>query len=129
MQVDESDALRSLVTEPIRDGCPGPEAFAQLSSRDVKSLHAGRDLVDRLILVGGRKVGHLLEWNHLDLEFILELLDKFLGIIRAIKILSMRILSRASMVSTDNKVSCTKVFANDGMPDCFAGSSHPHSKR
>jgi hypothetical protein len=66
---------------------------------------------------------------HLDVEFVFVLSDELLSIVRTVKVLSLRVLSRSSVITTDDEVSRTKVLANDGVPDCLPRSSHPHSER
>jgi hypothetical protein len=53
----------------------------------------------------------------------------YLGIVRSIKVFSLRILSGASVIPPDNKVCGTEVLPYNGMPNCFPWSSHSHSER
>jgi hypothetical protein len=117
-----------LVTEPIGDGSTGSETFSEFGTRDVGGRGTLGNLVDRLVLVGTGKVGHHLERNHLDVKLVLVLGDEFLSVIRSVKVLSLRVLSGSGVVSTDDKVSRTKVFSDDGVPDGFPGSSHSHGE-
>jgi|ERR1700722_18318736 len=54
------------------------------------------------------------------------LCHEVLCVIRAIKILSTRVLTRASMISSDNEMRCTKVFSDNGMPNGFTRACHAH---
>lgn len=115
-----------LVTKPVRNGRAGLEASAELSARNVKGLNSFRNLVDRLVLVCRRQISHLLERHHLDLEFISVLGDKVLRIVGAVEVLSFGVLSGASVVTADDKVGCTEVFTDNGVPYGFARACHAH---
>lgn len=118
-----------LVTEPVGDGGACPETLSELSARDVESLDTLGYLIDRLVLVGGRKVGHLLEGHHLDLELVVVLDDKVLGIVGTVEVLALGVLSRTGVVTSDDEVCCAEVLTDDRVPDGFAGTSHAHGER
>lgn len=82
-----------------------------------------------MILVGRGQIGHLLEWNHLDLQFIMISDNQVLRIVRAVEILSLRIFAWSGVVTADNEVSGTEILSNDGMPHSLPWSGHAHSER
>ena len=90
------------VREPVGDRGTSPQSLPELSTGDVGGRGPLGNLVDRLVLVAAGKVGHGLEGNHLDLEFVLELSDELLSIVRAVEVLSLRVLSGSGVVSTDD---------------------------
>lgn len=116
------------VREPIGDGGTGSESLSELGTRDIGGGGTLGDLVDGLVLVRARKVGHGLEGNHLNLELILELRNELLGVVRTVKVLTLRVLTGTSVVSTDNEVGRTKVLSDKGVPDGLPGTSHSHSE-
>lgn len=71
------------VREPIWDRGTGPQTLSELGTGDVGGWGSLGNLVDWLVLVGTWEVGHGLEWNHLNVELVLELGDEFLGIVLA----------------------------------------------
>lgn len=116
------------VREPIGDGGTGSESLSELGTRDIGGGGTLGNLVDGLVLVRARKVGHGLEGNHLNLELILELSNELLGVVGTVKVLTLRVLTGTSVVSTDNEVGRTKVLSDEGVPDSLPGTSHPHSE-
>ena len=70
-----------------------------------------------------------MERNHSNTQLIAVLGDKFLRVVGVVKVLSIRIFSRASVIAADNEMRCTVVFANDGVPECLARPRHAHCKR
>lgn len=116
------------VREPIGDGGTGSESLSELGTRDIGGGGTLGDLVDRLVLVRARKVGHGLEGNHLNLELILEFGNELLGVVRTVKVLTLRVLTGTGVVSTDNEVGRTKVLSDKGVPDGLPGTSHSHSE-
>lgn len=116
------------VREPVRNGGTGSESLSELGTRDIGGGGALGDLVNGLVLVRAGKVGHGLEGNHLDLKLILELGNELLGVVRTIKVLTLRVLTGTGMVSADNEVGRTKVLSDNGVPDSLPGTSHPHGE-
>lgn len=116
------------VGEPVGDRSASTETATEFGTGDVHGLGARGDLVDRLVLVGGGNVGHLLEGDHFDTEFLGVLGDEGLRIVRAVKVLSARILTRTGVVTADDKVGNAKVLADDGVPERFPGTTHSHGK-
>jgi hypothetical protein len=119
----------ALVTEPIRNGSTGPQTLPELGTRDIESLDALGNLIDWLVLIRAGKVGHLLEGNHLDLQFVVVLDDEVLGIVGTVEVLACRVLARTSVVTTDDEVGRTVVFADNGMPDGLTRAGHSHGER
>jgi len=117
------------VREPVWDGSTGPQSLSQLGTGDIGGRGSLGHLVDRLVLVGTWQVGHSLEWDHFNLQFVLELSDEFLGIVRTVKVLALRVLSRSGVVTSDNEVGGTEVLSDDSVPNGLTGSSHSHSQR
>ena len=117
-----------LVTEPIGNRSTRSKTLSKLGTRDIGRRGSLGDLVHRLVFVGTGKVGHHLEGNHLDMKFILVLGDELLGIIRTVEVLPLRVLARTGVITTDDKVSRSKVLSNDGVPYGLSGPSHPHGK-
>lgn len=97
-------------------------------ARDVESTDALLDLVDRLVLIGIGEVGHHLERHNLDAELVLVLLHLVLGIIGAVEIHTLGVLSRAGVVATNNEVGSTMILADDGVPDSLTRTTHAHSQ-
>jgi hypothetical protein len=120
------DDLR--VGEPLGNLLTGPEALAQLCARDVECLDALGDFVLGLVLVGVGEVGHHLEGDDLDAELVLVLLDGVLGIVGAVELLALGVLTRTSVIATDNEVCSSEVLADDGVPDGLAGTAHTHGE-
>ena len=69
-----------------------------------------------------------MERHHLDGQLFMIFRNKYLGIIRAIEILSFTILPGTSMITTNNEVSRTEIFTDDSMPNGFSWTCHTHSK-
>ena len=67
--------------------------------------------------------------HHFDFEFILELGYELLSVVRTVEVLTLRVLSRSSVITTDDEVSRSEVLSDDSMPNCLARSSHSHSER
>ncbi len=63
------------------------------------------------------------------MQFVAILGDKFLRVVRAVEIFSIRVFSRASVVAADNEVRCTIVFADDSVPERLSRARHAHCKR
>lgn len=105
-----------------------PQSRTELSSGDVGSRSALGNLVDRLVFVRTGKVSHSLEGNHLNVELILVLRNQLLRVVRAVKVLSLRVLAWSSVVSADNEVGRTEVLSDDSVPEGFTRSSHAHRK-
>ena len=118
--------VNSLVAEPVRDGGTSLEALPELGARNVKGLDTLGNFVDRLVLVRRWEVRHHLEWYHLDLKFVVVLCDQILCVVRAVEVLALRVLTRTSVITTDDEVSRTKVLTDDRVPDGFTGTSHTH---
>lgn len=63
------------------------------------------------------------------MQFVSVLANQVLGVVMTVEVLSLGVLSRSSMITADDEVSRSKVFANNGMPEGFTGSSHAHGER
>ena len=117
------------IGEPFRDFATVSETATELSARDVKSANASWDLILRTVLVTVWQVGHHLERYDLNTKLGLVLLDCVLCIIRTVEFLSLAVLPGSCMITANDEVRCTKVLADDGVPDSFARASHTHSQR
>lgn len=51
-----------------------------------------------------------------------------LSIVRAVEINSLRVFTRASVITSNDEVRSAVVLSDDGVPDGLAGSTHTHSK-
>jgi hypothetical protein len=65
--------------------------------------------IDRLILVSGGKVCHLLEKNHLEIQLVMVL-----------------VLAGSGMIAANYEMCRAEVFADESVPDRFAGTTHAH---
>lgn len=79
-----------------------PQSLSKLCSGDIGSRGTLWYFVNGLVLVCSRQVGHSLERNHLDMKLIFVLSNKFLSIVRTVKVFSLRVFTRSSMITTDN---------------------------
>lgn len=119
----------ALVREPVGDRSTVLETTTELSTADVHGLGARLDLVHGLVLVGRRKIGHLLERNHLDTKLLGVLGDKSLGVVRAVEVLAVTVLAGTSVVTTDNEVGNTEVLPDDRVPESLTRTTHAHGER
>lgn len=117
-----------LVTEPVGDGGTGPETLSELGTGNVGRRGTLGHLVYGLVLVRPGEVCHHLEGNHFDVQLVLVLGDELLGIVGSVKVLALRVLAGTGVITTDDKVGGAKVLSDDGVPDGFPGSSHPHGE-
>src|SRR5258706_3105209 len=83
-------------------------------------------LVDGLILISCRQIGHLLEGHHINFQLVVVLYEQILRFIWSIEVDPCAILSWAGVVSSNDEVGGAKVFTDDGVPDCFSWSTHAH---
>lgn len=116
------------VREPLGDVGASAETTAELSSGNVEGLGASGDLIRGDVLVRVGQVGDLLERHDLNVDLVLVLLDKVLGIVRAVEILAGRILSGASVVTANDEVGGSVVLTDNGVPECLTGTSHAHGQ-
>lgn len=123
---EDLDDLR--VGEPLGNLLAGLETVAKLGTGDVHGLCALRDLVGGHVLVLAGDVDHLLELDHLDTKLLLVLLDEVLGVVRAVVVLAVLVLTGTSVVTTDNEVGRTVVLADDGVPEGLARTTHAHGE-
>lgn len=117
------------VREPLGDVTTGAKTSPQLGSGDVKGLRARGDLIHGLVFVGVGKIGHLLELDDLDSQFVLVLLHRMLGVIRAVELDSLGVLARTSMVASNDEMCSSVILPDDGVPDGFTRSTHAHGQR
>lgn len=117
------------IGEPSRDLLAGLQTVAQLGAGNVHGAGALGNLVGGHVLVAVGDVNHFLELNHLDAELFLVLLDELLGVIRAVVVLAILVLARASVVTANNEVGRAVVLADDGVPEGLAGTTHAHGQR
>ena len=117
------------VGEPLWDWCAVAEATAEFGTRNVKSLSSSGNLVDRAVLICVWEVGHHLEGNNLNAQFLSVLLYRVLGIIRPIEFNTLGVLSGSSVVTSNNEVRSSVILTNDSVPDCFTWTTHSHGKR
>lgn len=54
--------------------------------------------------------------------------NELLRIVRAVEILPSGVLTRPSVVTTNDEMGGTKVLANDSVPEGFTGTAHTHSE-
>lgn len=116
------------VREPLGDVGTGAEAVAQFGTGDVQSLHTGRNLILRLVLIGVGQVGDLLELDNLNTQLVLVLLDGVLSVVRAVELLALGILTGTGVVTANDEVGSTVVLTDDGVPDGLTGTTHTHGK-
>lgn len=116
------------VGEPLGDVGAGAQTAAQLGTGNVQSLDALGDLVDGAVLVGVGQVGDHLELDDLDTELILVLLNGVLGIVGAVEVDTLGVLTGTSVVTADNEVSGTVVLTDNSVPDSFTGTTHTHGQ-
>lgn len=117
------------VGEPLWNFTASAETVAELSSGDVEGANAGWDLILWLVLVRVWEVGHHLERHNLDTELVLVLLNRVLGVVWAVELLALAVLSWAGVITSDNEVGRTEVLANDRVPDSLTRTTHAHGKR
>lgn len=116
------------VGEPLGNGETRAQAAAELGTADVEGLGALRDLVGRHVLVGLGDVGHHLEGHNLDTDLILVLLDKLLGVVGAVEVDTLRVLTRTGVVTADDEVGHTVVLTDQRVPDSLTGTTHAHGQ-
>ena len=117
------------VGEPFGDVFAAAEAGAEFCAGDVEGADGFVDFVDGFVFVGVGEVDHLLEGDHFDPELASVFLDCVLCVVRAVEVFAGTVLAWAGMVSTDDEVGGSVVLADDGMPDGFSRSAHPHRQR
>lgn len=100
----------------------------QTCSGNIQSLDASLNLVLGLVLIRVGQVGHLQEGNDLDTELIPVLLNSVLGVVRAVEVYALGVLSWTSVVTADNEVGGSVILADDSVPDGLTGTSHTHGK-
>lgn len=122
----QSNNLR--VREPFWNVGTSAETAAELSSGNVEGFGASGNLIRGNVLVRVGQVSDLLEGHYLDVDLVLVLLDKVLGIVRAVEILAGRVLSGTSVVTANDEVSGSVVLADDGVPEGLTGTSHAHGQ-
>lgn len=116
------------VREPLGNMGTGAQTTAELGTGDVEGLDASGDLVNGAVLVGIGEVGDHLEFDNLDAELILVLLDGVLSIVGTVEILALGVGTRTGVVTTNNEVGSTMVLADDGVPDGLTGTTHTHGQ-
>lgn len=116
------------VREPFGDGQASAQTTTELSTANVQSLDALGDFVSRHVFIGVRAVCDHLKRYDLDTDFFLVLFNKLLSIVRAVKVDTLGVLARAGVITTNNKVSNTVVFADQRVPDSLTRSTHTHSQ-
>lgn len=122
------DADNLGVREPLGNVTTGAQATAELSSRNVEGSDVLGDLVSGAVLVRVGQVRHLQKGNDLDTELVSVLFDKVLGIVGAVKVFALAVLTGTGVVTTDDKVGGTVVLADNGVPQGLAGTSHAHGQ-
>lgn len=95
---------------------------------NIQGLGSLRNLVLGHVLVGVRKVGHLLEWHDFNAELVPVLLNKVLSVVWAVEVDTLAVLAGTSVVTANNEVSCTVVLADDGVPERLTRTSHTHGE-
>lgn len=116
------------VGEPLGDVGAGAQTTAELGTGDVEGLDASGDLVNGAVLIGIGEVGNHLEFDDLDAELVLVLLDGVLGIVGAVEVLALGVGTRTGVVTSDNEVGGTMVLADNGVPDGLTGTTHTHGQ-
>ena len=116
------------VREPLGDVGTSAETVAQLGTGDIQSLHTGRNLILRLVLIGVRQVGNLLELDDLDTQLVLVLLDSVLSVVGAVELFALGVLTGTGVVTTNDEVGGTVVLTDDGVPDGLTGTTHTHGE-
>ena len=116
------------VGEPFWDLATCAETVAELRAGNVESSDASWDFVLGAVLVAVWEVGHHLEGNDLDTKLILVFLNSVLSIVWAVELLALAVLSGSSVIATNDEVGCSKVLADNGVPDSLTGSTHAHGE-
>lgn len=116
------------VGEPLGDVSTGTQALTELGTGDVEGADISGDLVLGPVLVDVGAVGDLLEFHNFDTQLALVLLDSVLGIIRAVEVLALGVLTGTGMVTTNDEVGRTMVLPDDGVPDSLTGTTHTHGQ-
>lgn len=116
------------VREPLGDVATGTQASPQLSTGDIEGLDALGDLIDGSVLVGVGQVGDLLELDDLNAQLVAVLLNRVLGVVRAVELLTLGVLTGTGVVTANNEVSGTVVLPDNGVPDGLTGTSHTHGQ-
>ena len=116
------------VGEPLGDVSTSAQTPAELGAGDVHSAGARGDLVAGLVLVGIGAVRDLLEGHNLDAKLFPVLLDELLGVVRAVDVLALRVLTGTGVVTADDEVSGTVILPDDGVPQSLTGTTHAHGQ-
>ena len=114
------------VREPGGDFFSCAQTFAEFGARDVEGANARGDLVDGGVFVRVGQVRHHLERYDFDAELGAVLFHRELGIVGSVEVAARAVLPGAGVVAPNDEVSGAVVFADDGVPDCFAGPTHAH---
>jgi len=52
-----------------------------------------------------------------------------LSIVGSVKIFALTVLAWTGVIPTDDKMGSTEIFPDDGVPNSFSGTRHPHRQR
>ena len=70
----------------------------------------------------------MLEGDHFDAQFLPVFLDGVLCVVGAVEVFACAVFARAGVVAPYDEVRRAVVFADDGVPDCFARAAHAHGE-
>lgn len=116
------------VREPLGDLTATSQPRAQFRAGDIESAGILGDLVNGRILVLVGEVGNHLEGNDLNAKLVAVLLNGILGIIWAVEINTLAVLTGTGVITADDEVGRTVVLADDGVPDGLTGTTHSHGQ-
>ena len=116
------------VGEPFRDLESLAEPPSELGAGEGLDLHFRRRFVHRHILRLVLDKDHLLERHERDIEFLLVLLEQFLGSVGPVVGLAAGFGPGAGMIAADDKVGASEILANDAMPKGLPRTGHPHGE-
>ena len=114
------------VGEPFRDVFAGAEPVAEFGAADVEGSDAGWDFVFGTVLVAVGEVGHHLEWDDFDAEFVSVFLNGVLSVVRAVELFAFGILARTRVIPSHDEMCSTVVLPDDSVPYRFSRSTHTH---
>jgi hypothetical protein len=117
------------IREPFGDLTTVSETAAKFSTGDIKSADTSWDLILRAILVTVWEVCHHLEGDDFDTKLRFVLLNCVLCIVWTVELLAFAILSWACVITANDEMGCTEVFADNGVPDSFTRTAHSHCQR
>lgn len=114
------------VGEPFGDFFAGAEPVAEFGAADVEGSDAGGDFVFGSVFVAVGEVGHHLEGDDFDSEFVSVLLHGVLRVVGAVEFFTLGVLSGPCVISSDDEMGCSVILSDDSVPYRFSWATHTH---